>query len=190
MAVNGFISIINVLKYSQINGKIYIIYHNTNGAAMNIFKQIITNHVFIVPMIAWAISQTLKVFTNLFVVKELDIKRILADGGMPSSHSATVVSLAVMCGWTEGFNSAIFALALLFAIVVMRDAVGVRRETGKNAASIKELADAVNKSFLSKDREIRTENLKVLVGHTPLQVVFGVLIGLSVSILYIVIFLA
>jgi len=189
-AINGFISIIKVLKYSQINGKIYIIYHRTNGADMNILKEIITNHVLIVPIIAWAISQTLKVFTNLFVVKELDIKRILADGGMPSSHSATVVSLAVMCGWTAGFNSAIFALALLFAIVVMRDAVGVRRDTGRNAAKLRELADAVNKSFLSKDKEIRTENLKVLVGHTPLQVVFGVLIGLSVSILYIVIFLA
>ena len=157
---------------------------------MNFFKEIISNHVLIVPIIAWAISQTMKIFTNLIVVKELDIKRILADGGMPSSHSATVVSLAVMCGWTAGVGSAIFALSLLFAIVVMRDAVGVRRETGKQAASIKELADAVNKSFLSRDAEIRTENLKLLVGHTPLQVVFGVIIGLAVSILYIVIFLA
>ena len=156
---------------------------------MNFFKQIITNYVLIVPLIAWAISQTLKIFTNLFVVKELDIKRILADGGMPSSHSATVISLAVMCGWDAGFGSPLFALALIFAIVVMRDAVGVRRETGKQAASIKELADAVNKTFLSKDAEIRTENLKLLVGHTPLQVVFGALVGLTVSILYIVIFL-
>ena len=157
---------------------------------MNFFKEIISNHVLIVPIIAWAISQTMKIFTNLIVVKELDIKRILADGGMPSSHSATVVSLAVMCGWTAGVGSAIFALSLLFAIVVMRDAVGVRRETGKQAASIKELADAVNKTFLSKDAEIRTENLKLLVGHTPLQVVFGALVGLTVSILYIAIFLA
>ena len=157
---------------------------------MNFFKEIISNHVLIVPVIAWAISQTMKIFTNLIVVKEFDIKRILADGGMPSSHSATVVSLAVMCGWTAGVGSAIFALSLLFAIVVMRDAVGVRRETGKQAASIKELADAVHKSFLSRDAEIRTENLKLLVGHTPLQVVFGVIIGLAVSILYIVIFLA
>lgn len=157
---------------------------------MNFFKEIISNHVLIVPIIAWAISQTMKIFTNLIVVKELDIKRILADGGMPSSHSATVVSLAVMCGWTAGVGSALFALSLLFAIVVMRDAVGVRRETGKQAASIKELADAVNKTFLSKDAEIRTENLKLLVGHTPLQVVFGALVGLTVSILYIAIFLA
>ena len=157
---------------------------------MNFFKEIISNHVLIVPIIAWAISQTMKIFTNLIVVKELDIKRILADGGMPSSHSATVVSLAVMCGWTAGVGSALFALSLLFAIVVMRDAVGVRRETGKQAASIKELADAVNKTFLSKDAEIRTENLKLLVGHTPLQVVFGALAGLAVSILYIAIFLA
>ena len=157
---------------------------------MNFLKELISNHALIAPAVAWAISQTLKIITNLFVVRELDLKRIIGDGGMPSSHSATVVSLAVMCGWILGFGSPVFALALLFAIVVMRDAVGVRREAGKQAASIKELADAVNKGFASKDKEIRTENLKLLIGHTPLQVACGVIIGLTVSVIYILIFLA
>ena len=71
----------------------------------------------------------------------------------------------------------------------MRDAIGVRRETGKQAASIKQLAESVNKIFRSKDNEIKTENLKVLVGHTPLQVLFGALTGAFVAICYILIFL-
>ena len=156
---------------------------------MGILKNIISNHVLIVPIIAWALSQVLKMFTYLIVEKKLDMKRIVSDGGMPSAHSATVSSLMVMCGWVSGFNSAIFAVSVIFAIVVMRDAVGVRRETGKQAASIKELASTVNRAFLNKNAEIRTENLKVLVGHTPLQVVFGAILGFIISISYILIFL-
>lgn len=156
---------------------------------MNFFKEIISNHVLIVPVIAWAICQTLKIFTNLFTRKEFDIKRIVADGGMPSAHSATVFSLSVMCGYAAGFDSALFALSMLFAIVVMRDAVGVRRDTGRNAAKIKELADSVNKIQTSGDKEIETEKLKLVAGHTPIEVAAGVIIGLLVSVLYIVIFL-
>lgn len=157
---------------------------------MNFLKEIISNHVLIVPIISWAICQTLKIFTNLITAKEFDIKRIVADGGMPSAHSATVFSLAVMCGWTAGFDSELFALSLLLAIVVMRDAVGVRRDTGKNAAKIKELADAVNKNMQSADGEIDTGKLKFVAGHSPFEVAAGVIIGLAVSVFYIVIFLA
>jgi len=156
---------------------------------MEIFKDLISNHVLIVPLVAWALSQILKTLTYLLVEKKLDIKRIISDGGMPSAHSATVTSLMVMCGWNAGFGSALFALSTIFAIVVMRDAVGVRRETGKQAASIKELATIVNRAFLDKNAEVRTENLKVLVGHSPLQVVFGSILGFIVSIAYILIFL-
>lgn len=115
---------------------------------MEFLKELIGNHMLIVPVIAWAISQVLKIFTYLFVERELVWQRVISDGGMPSAHSAVVTSLALMCGWVEGFGSPLFALAVIFAIVVMRDAVGVRRETGKQAASIKELANAVNKTFL------------------------------------------
>ena len=157
---------------------------------MGILKQIISNHTLIVPIVAWALAQVLKTLTYLIVEKKLEMKRIVSDGGMPSAHSATVISLMVMCGWSAGFNSAIFAVSMIFAIVVMRDAVGVRREAGKQAASIKELAVIINKAFLNKDAEIRTENLKVLVGHSPLQVVFGAILGFAVSISYIIIFLS
>ena len=156
---------------------------------MENFKEIFTNHTLIVPIVAWALSQILKTLTYLLVEKRLDVKRIVSDGGMPSAHSATVIALMVMCGWFAGCGSAVFAVSVVFAIVVMRDAVGVRREAGKQAASIKELAATINKAFLDKNAEIRTENLKVLVGHSPLQVVFGAIVGFAVSISYILIFL-
>ncbi len=156
---------------------------------MEILRDIISNHTLIVPIIAWALSQVFKTFTYLIIEKKLDMKRIISDGGMPSAHSATVISLMVMCGWSQGFGSALFAVSMIFAIVVMRDAVGVRREAGKQAASIKELASTINKAFLDKNAEIRTENLKVLVGHTPLQVISGAFLGFIISISYILIFL-
>ncbi len=156
---------------------------------MEFFKSLISNHALIVAVASWAISQILKFFTNLAVSREFDWRRITSDGGMPSAHSATVTSLAIMVGYIEKVGSAAFALAMIFAIVVMRDAVGVRREAGKQAKSIKDIADAINGTFVGKDKEIRTENLKLLVGHTPLQVVFGAFLGALVAILYIVIFL-
>ena len=156
---------------------------------MENLKGILSNHVLFAPLIAWIFSQVVKAVINLFVYRKFSLERLLGDGGMPSAHSATVMCLCIMIGWTAGFGSPIFALSFIFAVVVMRDALGVRREAGKQAASIKELASAVNKIFHSKDTEIKTENLKVLVGHTPLQVIFGAITGAVIAILYILIFL-
>lgn len=156
---------------------------------MEIFKDIITNHVLIAPVSAWLLSQIIKAIINLCVYKKFSLERLLGDGGMPSTHSATVMCLCIMVGWVAGFSSAVFGLSFIFAVVVMRDALGVRREAGKQAASIKQLAEAVNRIFTSKDSEIKTENLKVLVGHTPLQVIFGAITGAIIAVLYILIFL-
>ena len=156
---------------------------------MEILKDIFTNHILIAPISAWIISQIIKAVINLCIYRKFSLERLLGDGGMPSTHSATVMCLCIMTGWTAGFGTPIFALSFIFAVVVMRDALGVRREAGKQAASIKELASAVNKIFHTKDNEIKTENLKVLVGHTPLQVIFGAIIGSLIAILYILIFL-
>ena len=157
---------------------------------MEYIKELLANHLLLASLIAWGISQFCKIIINLFIEKKFDLKRLFGDGGMPSGHSATVTCLAVMCGYCSGFDSVAFAVAMILAIVVMHDATGVRREAGKHAVSIKELADAVNKSFLGEDENIRTENLKVLVGHTPLQVFFGAMAGVIVAVLYIVLFLA
>lgn len=150
---------------------------------------IFTNEMLIVPLISWAIAQILKVVINLIIEKKIVFERFFGDGGMPSGHSATVASLAVIVGWIQGFGTAEFAIALILAIVVMHDACGVRRETGKHAASIRELAEALNSMVHESDYEVRTEKLKVLVGHTPLQVFFGALLGVTVAVSYILIFL-
>ena len=157
---------------------------------MEILKAIFTNHVLLAPMLTWIISQLIKGLVNLSVYRQFSLERLLGDGGMPSAHSATVMCLMIMVGWTAGFGTPVFALSFIFAAVVMRDAIGVRRETGKQAASIKQLAEAVNNIFRTKDSEIKTENLKLLVGHTPSQVFFGVLVGTAVAIFYILIFLS
>ena len=154
---------------------------------MEILKQIVTNHILIASLIAWATAQILKTITYVIVEKKFDIKRIISDGGMPSAHSATVVTLAIMCGRTQGFGSAAFAIAMIFAVVIMRDAVGVRRESGVNAAAIKQLADRTNTNLEEGEPEIETDMLKILVGHTPLQVIGGTLVALCVSVIYILI---
>ena len=117
--------------------------------------------------------------------KDAYLKRLISDGGMPSAHSATVIALAVMSGWTQGFGSAAFAISMILAVVIMRDAVGVRRESGVNASIIKLLAKRSNSQLEEGEEHIKTDMLKELVGHTPLQVACGCIIGLLVGIVYI-----
>ena len=146
--------------------------------------EFITNACLLVPIAAWLIAQIIKIIINALVNKELRLERLWGDGGMPSGHSATVCSLAVMCGFTYGFGSGVFAIAAILATIVMNDAVGVRREAGKQAVTLKQLADLVNGAIADPDEQVRTEKLKELVGHTPLQMVFGALLGIFVAFSY------
>ena len=107
---------------------------------------------------------------------------------MPSGHSATVVCMTVMIGYTCGAMSPIFGLAFLMAIIVMHDATGVRRETGKQAVVLLDILATLNDIISEKDEQIRLRKLKTMVGHTPMQVFFGAILGVVVAILYIVIF--
>ncbi len=157
-------------------------------AFVNFFVDIFTNSTLIVPIVAWLLAQILKTLINAAVNKTFNLSRLVGDGGMPSAHSATVMSLAVVAGYNAGFDSALFALAMIFAVVVMHDALGVRRETGKQAVSIMQMVEIINNYIVEKDEEIKVEKLKVLVGHTPLQVVAGAILGTVVAVLYIVIF--
>lgn len=141
-----------------------------------------TNPLILVPISAWFIAQVLKVIIKFLVDHEFSLERLFGDGGMPSGHSATVTSLMVMCGWCCGLGSVPFAISAILAVVVMHDATGVRREAGKQATSIKQLAEIINGMFLEKDEAIRTEKLKEFVGHTPLQVFFGAFLGIIVAI--------
>lgn len=152
------------------------------------FLNILTNPVLIVPGCAWIIAQVAKAVINAIVNKKFSFDRLVGDGGMPSGHSATVTALAVMCGLTEGFGSTIFGLAMIFAIVVMHDAMGVRREAGKHARSIISIVEQLNDFLSERDEQIKTEKLKVLVGHTPLQVVVGSLLGALIAVVYYLLF--
>jgi acid phosphatase family membrane protein YuiD len=149
------------------------------------FLNILTNPVLIVPGCAWIIAQVAKTVINAIVNKKFSLDRLVGDGGMPSGHSATVTALAVMCGLSEeGFGSPVFGLAMVFAIVVMHDATGVRAEAGKHARSIISIVEQLNDYLSEHDDKIKTEKLKVLVGHTPLQVFVGSLLGAVIALVY------
>ncbi len=149
-----------------------------------------SNKIFFAVISAWLIAQLFKFVTGIIVEHKFNFERLFGGGGMPSGHSATVVTLAILVGYSYGYSSALFAISAVLAIIVMYDATGVRRETGKQAVFIKEFASFFNDLaayFGEKEREVKTEKLKVLVGHTPLQVFCGALVGIIVSVLYIVI---
>lgn len=136
----------------------------------------ITNPYIFVPMCSWAVAQVLKMIINLCITKKLDISRLFGDGGMPSGHSATVAALATTCALHFGTGSVEFALSSVLAIIVCHDATGVRQETGKQAI----LIDEIIKSFddLLKER-LPEVKLKKFVGHTFLQVLAGISIGIA-----------
>ncbi len=141
---------------------------------MNWLIDFINNPYFITGVSSWAIAQILKLIIYAIVNKKFDILRLFGDGGMPSGHSATVTSLAVLTSLTFGTGSFEFAISALLAIIVCHDAMGVRLETGKQAILINEII----KSFdvLAKD-ELPEVKLKEFVGHTPIQVLAGIIIG-------------
>ena len=148
---------------------------------MQFFHDLASNKIFLTAALGWLIAQVLKTIIHTFFTKEFDAERLVGSGGMPSSHSATVVSLAVATYFEYGAASFEFAVSAILAIVVMYDARGVRRETGKQA----ELLNDIIKIFEDMGRsEISThDKLKEFVGHTPLQVVMGALLGLFIAVI-------
>ena len=142
---------------------------------MNWFYELITNPFLLTALSSWAIAQVLKVFINAAVNQTWDLERLFGDGGMPSGHSATVASLAVFTALRCGTGSFQFAMAAIFAIIVCHDAMGVRLETGKQAALLNDRVEAFN--ILSTE-DLPEVKLKELVGHTPTQVSAGVIIGI------------
>lgn len=133
----------------------------------------------IVPFVTWFCVQTFKVLWELTTTKKFNFKRIIGAGGMPSSHTAIVVSITTMVGRSQGINSVIFAVSLIFSLVVMYDACGVRRQAGKQARI---LNDIVNTPGLSTV-QVR-EKLVEALGHTPLQVIIGAIVGFTAGMLF------
>lgn len=132
---------------------------------------------FVTAIICWFTAQVLKVISVVITDKKIDLRRLIGSGGMPSSHSAFVTGLAVAVGLDGGFLSHTFSIAAVLALVVMYDAAGVRRAAGEQAKIINLLVeDWETKNF--KNTEV---HLKELLGHTPLQVVAGAILGIGIA---------
>ena len=139
---------------------------------------ILNNHILFIILLGWFVAQAIKIPIHRIVEHVWDLTRFFGSGGMPSSHSSMVTAGAVAIGALQGFDSPIFALAVAFAMIVMYDAAGVRRETGTQAAVINQIL----KDVLINGKQISDEELKELVGHTPIQVIAGSILGLLVAV--------
>lgn len=140
--------------------------------------ELLTNRFLYIPIIVWACVQVFKVVVDWIINKKFNFKRLMGAGGMPSSHTAVVTTLATLIGKEYGFNSGIFAIAVIFSIVVMYDAAGVRRAAGKQASLLNKIIETSNMT-----PSMVSEKLVEVLGHTPMQVVVGAIIGISVGLL-------
>src|SRR5512139_3619616 len=140
---------------------------------ITMFKELLSNHALIGALIAWAIAQTIKVPLDYLETHKWHWALLLQPGGMPSSHSALVVGIAHGVGLAAGFDSASFALSFALAMVVIYDATGIRRQAGLHA----ELINAMIED-LAAGHPLKNEQLKEVLGHTPLEVLGGILLGL------------
>ncbi|SCH11693.1 MULTISPECIES: divergent PAP2 family protein [unclassified Romboutsia] len=141
---------------------------------MNFFSEIFSNKVLGISIFACFLAQFIKIFTGKS--KRIDLARILTSGGMPSSHSSFVTSLATLVGLERGFNSTDFAIVVVFALIIMYDASGVRRAVGKQATILNQIVDDVHHG-----KHIEQEKLKELIGHTPVEVWMGAILGVLVA---------
>ena len=139
----------------------------------------LTQSSFVTAIICWFAAQVLKVITVLVTDKRIDFGRFIGAGGMPSSHSAFVTGLAVAIGLDSGFSSHMFSIAAVLALVVMYDAAGVRRAAGEQAKILNRLVEDWEK----RNYQNTEVHLKELLGHTPMQVFAGALLGIAIAML-------
>ncbi len=147
---------------------------------MNIFEALWANRPLVCAICAWMLAQILKFFLYSFIEKTVSWRRLWGSGGMPSSHTAFTLALAIAIGLTEGFNTAAFAIAFALMGIVVYDAMGVRYETGKQGAVINQI---LNELFV-EGKPLTDERLKELVGHSPIEVLGGALTGIIVILIF------
>ena len=140
--------------------------------------EFIQNKYIYVPLLIWLGIQIFKVIWDLIKTKKFNFKRLMGAGGMPSSHSAVVCSLAVLVGKYEGYDTAIFGIAVILATVVMYDAAGVRRAAGKQAKLLNKIVQTPG----LKIGQVQEKLVEVL-GHTPLEVIVGAILGIVIGML-------
>ncbi len=148
---------------------------------MTFLQELVHNEILMSAGLSWGLAQVIKTIIHLILTKKFVAERLIGSGGMPSCHSATVCALTTSVIINEGINSPFFAIAAILSIIVMYDAMGVRRETGIQAKVLNELTEVIEKmgSDLSND-----EKLKEFVGHTPIQVFVGAILGIIIALIY------
>jgi hypothetical protein len=141
------------------------------------------NRMLMTALLGWAVAQVVKTIIDFGINKKVNLERLVGSGGMPSCHSSTVCALCVAAGAEYGLGSPAFALSAVFAVIVMYDARGVRRETGNQAEVLNQIMDffRLPENGVFK-LEFDQEQLKVLIGHTPVQVACGAVLGIIVGI--------
>ena len=143
------------------------------------FGMLSTNPIIDCGLLAWFLAQLIKVMLDLVLLGRLDVRRFVSSGGMPSSHSALVVACTAAIGKLTGVQGPLFALAVILSAVVMYDACNVRRSAGDTARLVNKLLEHMEQLTA----EDLADNLKEVMGHTPLQVLMGALLGLGVGLL-------
>ena len=147
----------------------------------NWVKDAATNYILVSAMSGWMLAQIIKCFTGVFKARKFSLVNFFfGTGGMPSSHSAAVCALATACGICCGLGSAQFAISAILTVVVMRDAMGMRREVGEHAKTLNAIIKGYQEAHGQKDK-IKDAH-KELVGHTPLQVFIGGFVGVSCAV--------
>ena len=142
-------------------------------------SEIFHNQILVVSLLACFTAQGLKVIIELIRDRELNFRYLVTTGGMPSAHSALVGALAAGIGQTMGWSSPDFAIACLFAVIVMYDAAGVRQAAGKQAKILNQMTE----ELFQEGHNFSEEKLKELLGHTPFQVLVGLILGITISML-------
>lgn len=156
---------------------------------MTIIQELFANPVLTAAVLGWLFAQIAKLLIHLVMTKRLNPERLWGAGGMPSAHSAMVCALTISMARFEGVTSPVFALAVMFAFVTMYDAMGVRRETGEHARLLNKYLNQLETQNADidgdgiPDRQVQEIDLKEFIGHTPLEVLGGVLLGILVGIL-------
>jgi acid phosphatase family membrane protein YuiD len=137
---------------------------------------VLSSPYFTIPAVAWLAAQIIKVVADSVQHRRIDIRRLASAGGMPSSHTSLVLSLTTVIGARRGLDSPEFAIAAVFSSVVMYDATGVRRAAGRQARVINRIIDD-----LFHQEGIKEERLRELIGHTPVEVIAGALLGILIA---------
>lgn len=149
---------------------------------MSFLKELFSwNYILCVSVTGWLTAQILKTIINVVLTGRFQLERMWGSGGMPSSHSATVCALVVAAGKNVGTQSPIFAVCLILALIVMYDAMGVRRETGKQAKVLNRMITNWMEAESKHTPILADKKLKEMVGHTPFEVMGGCIVGLIVG---------